>query len=51
MKNTLIWDERAKGKVNISRETVEKPIRNLAVIPDGVDFGGILDFLEQTALS
>jgi hypothetical protein len=35
----------------VSRETVEKLIRNLAVILDGVDFGGVFYFLELTALS
>jgi hypothetical protein len=34
-----------------SRETVEKLIRNLAVILDGVDFGGVFYFLKLTALS
>jgi hypothetical protein len=37
--------------VFISVETVEKPIRGLAIAPDGVDFGGILFFLELTCLS
>jgi hypothetical protein len=34
-----------------SGETVEKPICDLAGIADGVDFGGILFFMELTALS
>jgi len=34
-----------------TRETVEKPICNLAIIADGVDFGRILFFLELSALS
>ena len=38
-------------EVLITNETVEKPDCNLAGIPDGVDIGGILFFLELTALS
>jgi hypothetical protein len=40
-----------RGEVFISRETVEKLIGNMAAVPDGVDFGGILFFLELCSLS
>ena len=38
-------------EVFISRETVEKLIGNMAAVPDGVNFGGILFFQELTCLS